>query len=115
MSLLLSRGLFVRVTLETEIFQFPVRHLEPIMACHVLPCHRCATAVAGVAAGVAFLHNHSSTAFYNHGHTLVKCSTATKGGALLAIRSDLWKKLQNRISNTHGIKFFTSTDKTHLF
>lgn len=51
MSLLLSRGLFVRVTLETEIFQFPVRHLEPIMACHVFPCRRCA------AAGLIFLHD----------------------------------------------------------
>lgn len=34
--------IFVRVTLETKIFQFLVRHLEPIMACHVFPRYRCA-------------------------------------------------------------------------
>lgn len=57
MSLMLSRGLFVRVTLETDIFPFPVRHLEAIMACHVFPRHRCAAAAAaatGASAGLAF-------------------------------------------------------------
>lgn len=85
MSLLLSRGLFVRVTLETEIFQFPVRHLEPIMACHVFPRHRCAAASAaatGAAAGLAFLHDHNPTAVCNQRHALAKCSTPTKGGVL---------------------------------
>lgn len=80
MSLLLSRGLFVRVTLETEIFQFPVRHLEPIMACHVFPRHRCAAAAAaGAAAGLAFLHNHSFTALSNQRHALAKYRSPTKG------------------------------------
>lgn len=93
MSLLLSRGLFVRVTLETEIFQFPVRHLEPIMACHVFPRHRCtAAAAASAAAGLAFLHDHNSTALYNQRHALVKYSTPTKGGVLWAFRSQLQTK-----------------------
>lgn len=106
MSLLLSRGLFVRVTLETEIFQFPVRHLEPIMACHVFPRHRCAAATASVAAGLTFLHNHYSTAFINQRHALAKHSTPTKGGILWAFRSEHWKKRWSRISNTHGRKVF---------
>lgn len=93
MSLLLSRGLFVRVTLETEIFQFPVRHLEPIMACHVFPRHRCAAGAAGAAAGLAFLHDHNSTALYNQRHALVKYSTPTKGGVLRGFLSQLQKKL----------------------
>lgn len=88
MSLMLSRGLFVRVTLETDIFPFPVRHLEAIMACHVFPRHRCAAAAAaatGAAAGLAFfflLHNYNSTALNNQRNVLEKYSTPTNGGRL---------------------------------
>lgn len=90
MSLLLSRGLFVRVTLETEIFQFPVRHLEPIMACHVFPRHRCAAGAAaatGAAAGLAFLHNYNPTAFYQFFYQSKTCTGKmqhpNKGGRTL--------------------------------
>lgn len=56
-SLLLSHGHFVRVTLETKIFQFPVGHLEQFMAWHVFLHYRCA--VVGL-----FLHVLSCCNFF---------------------------------------------------